>query len=114
MFGFHTKMKILILILPLLTPVIVSILYAPINQQWTVNIFGCGCPPLDLSFRFNANHFNMILWSIVAASCISVWIWQVCRQFKHKSQNWRLSLIAIGVIIVFFTCIRALALGFWL
>lgn len=106
-------MRIVKLIVPLMIPTLFGIVYAPINRSWTVKTFGCGCPPLDLSFRFNANHFNIIVWSVIAATCTSVWVWQVHKEFKQMPRAFQL-LLGIGVVIIIGTCMRGLGLGYWL
>ena len=51
--------------MPPLIPYLFDFLYDPIDREWTVVTFGCSCPDLSGEFRaFNANHFNMILWSM--------------------------------------------------
>jgi hypothetical protein len=62
------------LVLPYLMPVGFYFLYQPINEEWTVKQFGCGCPRLDGTTHFNANHFNLILVGLVDGICIPWWL----------------------------------------
>ena len=106
-------MRIIKLIVPLMIPTLFGIVYAPINRSWTVKTFGCGCPPLDLSFRFNANHFNGIVWLVIAGICTSVWVWLVHKDFKQMHRAYRL-ILGGGVVIIIVTCMREFSLGYWL
>jgi len=106
-------MRIAKLMVLLAVPTLLEIVYAPINRSWTVKTFGCGCPPLDLSFRFNANHFNAIVWSVIAATCTSLWVWQVRKEFKQTPRTFQL-LLDIGVVIIIGTCMRGFGVGYWL
>ena len=99
---------------PFLMPVLVGLLYGPINERWTVKRFGCGCPPLDLSWRFNANHFNMILWGIVAICCIVLWCLQVARAFGDRSAEWRFLWGFFGSLGIVVICLKFFSQGFWL
>jgi hypothetical protein len=99
------KMKrILYYTLPFLLPIILYFIYNPINTNWTVKKFGCGCPNIDGSFRFNANYFNTILWFIIMGICI--WIW---RKQMAKRQTF-----LIGLFFVVLICMICFSRGFWL
>lgn len=69
-----------------LFPPLFHFAYQPVNQEWTVKRFGCGCPLLDLSWRFNANHFNMILWLSIYCFCIGAMIHMVQNGFESRLQ----------------------------
>jgi hypothetical protein len=65
-------MKWLLFLIPFAVPPVFHWFYQPLNEAWTVKAFGCGCPPLDLSWKFNANHFNGILWLVLFFECLGI------------------------------------------
>lgn len=101
-------MKWLFLSLSLAAPLVFRVAYQPVNAAWTVETFGCGCPPLDDSFRFNANHFNAIVWLVVMSACIVPWM------VAHLRREITLWLAFGGMTIVAYFCINGYASGIWL
>lgn len=102
------------LILPFVIPFLVHLVYQPINVAWTVKRFGCGCPPIGGGWRFNTNHFNMILWVVVLSACaISWWLLfrpeiTVRRSTKFVVLRWA------GVYAVLCICMKLYAAESWL
>ncbi len=94
----------------LVAPFVFHAAYQPINESWTVERFGCGCPPLDLSSRFDANDFNLILWIAVFVICGSMLIWSC---LKTKSA-WRYRLIAMLLPILGLSCAILWVKEIWL
>jgi hypothetical protein len=89
---------------PFLLPPGVHLAYQPVNAAWTVKAFGCGCPPLDGSRRFDANCFNGVLWLVVFTV-----LGAVILANSHK-QSERIKPAVIGVGIPF---LAAECLWFW-
>jgi len=94
-------MRLFRLVLPFGIPVLFYFLYQPVNRAWTVKRFGCGCPPLDGSWRFNANHFNGILLLPLLAGCILLWIWETKGITGRMSRHWLYGAGLVGILLVF-------------
>lgn len=107
-------MKWLLLPIPFLVPVAFHFAYQPINESWTVKRFGCGCPALDGSFRFNANDVNSLLWLGILAVCIVGWVSIVSRLFVHDLDKWRVQVMIIGILGLVLLSARMWALEGWL
>lgn len=106
-----TLLTAALLALPFLLPIASYYTYQPINEAWTVRQFGCGCPPLDGSWRFNANHFNAILFAIVGGLSIWCWTFATGRAFSRQV---RANLYFIGVVVVVLVTLKMLAQATWL
>jgi hypothetical protein len=74
-------------LLAFLAPFGSYVVYQPINQEWTVKRFGCGCPSLDGSYHFNANDFNAIVWGVIAVVCTTCWILAARRLFPDRTRR---------------------------
>lgn len=110
----HTRR--ILLILPFVVPFVLHALYQPINAAWTVDRFGCGCPPLKGGggAGFNANHFNAILWFGIAVACAAAW-WCLLRpEFKDRRSTRYMFTQSMGVTFVFYICVRRFAAEVWL
>jgi hypothetical protein len=102
------------LVIPFVVPFVVHHLYQPVNAAWTVKRFGCGCPPLDDRWKFNANHFNLILWTLVGVACAAAWWWAVRAEFGDHSSlryNWA---VGFGVGLLLSLCLLHCAKEAWL
>jgi hypothetical protein len=92
-------------------PIAFHRLYQPLNEAWTVKTFGCSCPTLDGRWRFNANHFNSILWLIIAAICVTSLI-AGCRPVRSSEDR---SVLLIWLIpLMFGACLMHWALEGWM
>jgi hypothetical protein len=98
--------KIIFVVLPFLAPVLAYFIYDPINTNWTVKKFGCGCPSIDGTYGFDANDFNMILWFLILSLCVGFWYFQTKKVTSYK--------FLIGLILILIICIKCFASGFWL
>jgi hypothetical protein len=105
-----------LLILPFIVPFALHTLYQPINAAWTVERFGCGCPPVrdPEAFRFNANHFNMILWSAISLACGLSWWFLVRSEFVDRRSTRYLIVQSVGLTLLLCTCVNRLAKEIWL
>jgi hypothetical protein len=101
-------MKWLILAIAIAAPLVFRAAYQPIDATWTVQTFGCGCPPLDGSFRFNANHFNAIVWLTLLATCTFPWVVAAVRR------DIPLAAAMVGMIAVIYLCLHGYGSGIWL
>ena len=111
-------MKRVLIILPFALPFLVHQIYQPINENWTVRRFGCGCPPVlgpgVREWNFNANEFNSIVWVAVASTCVLSWWLLVRSAFTNRRTTKYFLLQMSGVYVLVFICMRQLALEFWL
>ena len=101
------------LFVPFVLPFVVHWLYQPINAAWTVKQFGCGCPPLDDRWRFNANDFNLILWALVAVACAATWWWALRAEFADRSSSRYGWAVATGIGVLLALCVSQWAKGVW-
>lgn len=101
-------MKWLFLSVSVVAPLVFRLAYQPINATWTVHTFGCGCPPLDDSSRFNANHFNAIVWLIVLTTCMLPWM------NVYLRREMTLALAFSGILAVAYLCLSGFGSGIWL
>jgi hypothetical protein len=109
-------MRRALLILPFVVPLLFHRLYQPVNEAWTVKRFGCGCPPVtDVdAFRFNANHFNMIIWLVIMFACGASW-WLLLRpEFVTRRSTKYYVLQFVGVYVLLIICLRQFAREHWL
>ena len=105
-----------LLILPFIIPFVFHTVYQPINATWTVQRFGCGCPPLrdPDALRFNANHFNLILWCAVATACGLSWSLLLRHAFTDRKSIAYTAAQAIGLAVLLCICANRLAGEYWL
>jgi hypothetical protein len=106
------KWSILALAAPLAMPFAFGLLYDRVNREWTVQTFGCGCPDLQGNYRsFNANHFNMIVWSVVFLCCVATAIY-----FSSRTRNcvFCTCLSLVSLEFSAFACYSKFAAGIWL
>lgn len=103
-----------LLVIPFVIPFVVHHLYQPINANWTVKQFGCGCPPLDDRWKFNANHFNLILWAHVGAACAAAWWWAVRAEFRDHPALRYLYAVGTGIGMLLALCLVHCAKEAWL
>lgn len=90
------------LILPFVIQPVFHIMYQPVNEAWTVNRFGCGCPPISGESRFNANDFNLIVWALLFLVCVVTWWLGLRRTFTKSS---RLTTVGfVGVMLLMILC----------
>jgi|SRR5262245_774609 len=102
------------LAVPFVVPFVVHRLYQPINEAWTVKRFGCGCPPLDDRWRFNANYFNLTLWVIVLLAC-SVFFGSALRpEFPRRGPNTFFPVLLAGILLLTFMCMERWAKECWM
>jgi hypothetical protein len=109
-------MRRTLLILPFVGPFAFHQLYQPINVAWTVERFGCGCPPVRGERPFNANQVNLALWVMVALGCGLSW-WFVLRfEFGERRAGSRafLALQTVGIVAVIGLCLNRWGREFWL
>ena len=95
------EMRVFRLVLPFGIPILFYFLYQPINRAWTVKRFGCGCPSLDLSWRFNANHFNTVLLLPLLAGCMLLWIREIKRVTSKEARCVSCGAGIVGILLVF-------------
>lgn len=109
-------MRRTLFILPFVVPFVFHALYQPINAAWTVERFGCGCPPLSDTgaFRFNANHFNLILWCGVAIACGASWWFLMRPEFTDRKSMRYVVAQSIGLGLLLCICANRLAKEIWL
>jgi hypothetical protein len=103
------------MLVPLAAPFLFHLLYQPINRNWVVHQFGCGCP-LSATGRprpFNANHVSMIVWAAVCISCIALWTWLVVRRIG-VSDRWQMALFVSGTSVIGGVCMKFLSRAWWL
>ena len=98
--------------IPFLVPLAVHWLYQPVNENWTVKTFGCGCPPLDLSWRFNANHFNTILWLVVFSLNASLLVKVFPVEQRERESG--AAFLSLGFVALLFLCAKQWARECWL
>ncbi len=96
--------------IPFAAQLLLRHLYEPINEEWTVVNFGCGCPRLDGTTGFNANHFNLILWSIIFL-LLTTWLVRLCVIVYPEVRYW---LLLSGLPVLLMLCLKAYAEGYWL
>jgi hypothetical protein len=99
------------LLLPFLIPIGFYHAYQPVNEAWTVTRFGCGCPSLDGTYHFNANHFNLILVGVLDLLCIPWWVRSARRTLPEQA---RLPACILGSVVILFISLRVLGRMFWL
>ena len=56
---------VLAVVILITAPLLFDLVYAPINREWTVVQFGCGCNQRS----FNANHFDVLIIGGCLAGC---------------------------------------------
>ena len=98
-------------LLPFAVPFMCNVAYEPINHEWTVKKFGCGCPSLDGKRHFNANDFNAILWGGILIGCVSWWIPAARRLLP---ENIKTPACIFGAFIITWICLRIWLRGIWL
>jgi hypothetical protein len=98
-------------LLPFVVPFVCSAAYEPINREWTVKKFGCGCPGLDGTYHFNANDFNAILWGIILVACLSWWV-PAARSFLPDKV--RRPGCVFGGFVLICICLKMWARGVWM
>jgi hypothetical protein len=111
---FGRALRRVCLALPFVSPFVVHALYQPINERWTVKQFGCGCPPLDGSWRFNANHFNTILWAGVALSATVAWGIALRPEFPARGPSAYPPILMAGIGLLLWICAGRWAKEIWL
>jgi hypothetical protein len=113
-FGVLRRQKKVLLVIPIGLVLGFHEVYQPINRLWTVERFGCGCPPMTGSPGFNANHFNLILWTCLGAASVALWCWLIGRLFKHRSPEWRRGIRIAGTCVLLLIALKCWAAGCWL
>ena len=103
-----------LLVLPFVSPFLVHHLYQPINARWTLKQFGCGCPPLDGRWRFNANDFNLILWIGVALAAVVAWGLALRPEFPARGPSAYVSVLMAGIIVILWLCAGRWAKEMWM
>ena len=103
-------MRRLLLPLPFAVPPVVHAMYEPINRDWTVKRFGCGCPQIDGTWPFNANDFNLILWILVLSACTCAFVVAV----RHGVRKWRYEIIGVGFAVLLALCLKMYGRECWL
>lgn len=111
---FFFWLKYLSLTIPFLLPWCFFYLYDPINCNWTVKRFGCGCPKLDGSYTFNANHFNLCLWCGFFALFTTLWVWRYEKIFSPWPPVERSYIGSAGVTVLMFLSLVFCGRGMWL
>ncbi len=101
----------LALVLPYASPVALYFVYQPINEEWTVKQFGCGCPRLDGTPHFNANDFNLILVGLV--DLFSVPWWLIFTKRIVSTKRWPL-VAFVGTFVILMISLRVFGRMFWL
>ena len=97
---------------PLAWPFIFNVLYDPIDRNWTVVTFGCGCPNLDGTYRaFTANHFNAILWIFTLAVSGLTWF-MFCRAVIRPHPP--IEIIIPPILLAAGLCYQYFLGGIWL
>jgi hypothetical protein len=108
------SMRRALLLIPLVIPIVFHRLYEPINRRWTVEVFGCGCPPMAGGRHFNANDFNLIVWIAIALGCGVMW-WRFARwTFKIRHPFFCTLLRGGGLMAVLAICSNRFAQEIWL
>ncbi|MFT3788750.1 MAG: hypothetical protein QM770_21705 [Tepidisphaeraceae bacterium] len=104
-----------LLIVPFIAPFLFHALYESINRNWTVEQFGCGCPNIRGEFRrFNANDFNLIVWSVVWCICGTLWILLLRPDFKTSTSLKFIWVAAPGLAILAYVCLNRWSREFWI
>jgi len=104
-------LRVMALCAPFLAPNVFDVVYDPINRDWTVATFGCGCPDLDGTDRFDANEFNAVLWTLVFSASAFTW-WVGCHAIVQSESPVTLVGFPIGGIA--WMCVYHYARGIWL
>jgi hypothetical protein len=109
-------MRRALLIIPFIVPFVFHAFYQPINEAWTVERFGCGCPPIRNAgaFRFNANYFNLVLWCGVALVCGLSWWLLLRREITDRKAMHYLVAQLTGLAVLTGICFNRLGKEFWL
>ena len=102
------------LVLPFVSPFVVHAMYQPVNERWTVKRFGCGCPPLDGSWRFNANDFNLILWVGVALAAVVAWGVALRAEFPARGATAYPPVLIAGILLLLWICASRFAKETWM
>jgi hypothetical protein len=99
-------------IVPIAIPIVFDFFYENINSNWTVVTFGCGCPDLAGNYRaFNANHFNMVLWSVVLSVCCGIAVY-CARRIGARTIGQSVWFVGIGLSAMI--CFHKFMMGVWL
>jgi hypothetical protein len=106
--------KARLLAAPVAFPFLFHLAYQPINAAWTVKRFGCGCPPLDESFRFNANYVNGILWALILVTCTVTWVVRVERALAQWEPLRRAVFGGCGIGGLWFLVLHLYSREIWL
>ena len=95
----------------LCSPIIIAMLYRPLNEHVLVEEFGCGCPKFGVHIDFNANGVSGIVWMYILF--ILVWCWNVlaASMFRGKVKS---VVVCIGMFVLMLMCARCLAFSFWM
>ncbi|MCX5658610.1 MAG: hypothetical protein NTW19_02675 [Planctomycetota bacterium] len=112
--GFTKALRFLFLGVPFLWPALFAEFYEPVNRDWTVKHFGCGCPPIDGGFRFNANYVNGLLWMLIFAGCAAFWIRRLRRTFPGSNPLACGIGGSVGITILLIHAARLYAQQVWL
>ena len=103
-------------------PYLAHAAYQPVNEKWTVKVFGCGCPkirwigspPPAFWERFNSNDVNAMLWTLLWGVCSLAWCYLVRRYMGTWSNSVRDYTAFGGAALLAFTCMRYFLHGAWL
>ena len=104
------SLRWLLLPVPFVVPPLLHWAYEPINRHWTVEKFGCGCPPMTGGWRFNANYVNLVLWFAVLVG-LSV---LVDRLVPHASGRRRFNWLVPALALLVVLCAHYYGRGVWL
>jgi hypothetical protein len=99
------------LVLPYLIPIGFYLAYQPINKEWTVKYFGCGCPSLDGKHHFNANDFNLAIVAIVDLFCVPWWLTSAKRMIPKRM---RMAACFLGTSMILLISLKVWAKMVWL
>jgi hypothetical protein len=98
----------ILLAAPFLAPLVLGLIYAPINASWTIEQFGCGCPvlgPNGVVDTFNANEFNLILWICIFFCCAGWKGYQVLTMTNEQSSGKLLAALVLRTCAIAVTCL---------